>query len=76
MISLAGYVTDYTKKKTLDHITHFIIDDPYGNYHTSYESHKGNNVIMRKTEFLLYMNPGGNHAMKWAHLIKGVNRLR
>lgn len=41
-MSLAGFVTDEN-----DDVTHFIIDNPYGNFRTDYQDQRGNNIWIK-----------------------------
>ncbi len=64
IVSLAGFVTDGNKD-----VTHFIIDDPFGDYRTDYADHHGNNIMITRDEFVEVFKPGGDDEVKWAHLI-------
>nr|MDA3939177.1 hypothetical protein [Spirochaetia bacterium] len=64
IVSLAGFVTDGNED-----ITHFIIDDPYGNFRTDYQDQRGNNIRITWDEFVVIFKPGGNDKIKWAHLV-------
>ena len=64
IVSLAGFVTDENED-----ITHFIIDDPYGDFRTDYQSQRGNNIRITRDEFMVIFNPTGNDEIKWGHLI-------
>lgn len=46
----------------------FIIDDPWGDFRTGYESQDGNDVEMTEEEFARFLKPQGS-AKKWAHLV-------
>ena len=48
---------------------HWIIDDPYGDYRTNYESEKGDDVEMPHADFLSILNTRGAHR-KWCHMIR------
>lgn len=60
MVSLAGYVEEGGS------ITHFIIDDPYGNWHTAYRDQRGNDVRLTREQFVEIFNKRGAY---WAHVI-------
>ncbi len=64
IVSLAGFVTDENED-----ITHFIIDDPYGNFRTDYQDQRGNNIRITRDEFIVIFKPTGNNKIKWAHLV-------
>jgi hypothetical protein len=64
IVSLAGFVTDENED-----ITHFIIDDPYGNFRTDYQDQHGNNITITRDEFTAIFKPTGNETVKWAHLV-------
>lgn len=62
IVSVAGYCT------TAGDISHVIIDDPYGDWHTEYSSHRGNNVLLTRAEFdEIFIKDNGRC---WAHLIR------
>ncbi len=50
-------------------ITHLIIDDPYGNFRTDYQDHRGNDIRITWDDFTVIFNPTGNETVKWAHLV-------
>ena len=52
----------------LNEIKHYIIDDPYGNYHTDYKDVKGNNVIVTPEDFNYVTKTYNNIEKKWAHI--------
>jgi len=64
IVSLAGFVTDRHED-----VTHFIIDDPYGNFRTNYQDQRGNDIWITRDEFVVIFKPGGNESLKWAHLV-------
>ena len=64
IVSLAGFVTDGNED-----VTHFIIDDPYGDFRTDYQNQQGNNIRITKDEFMVIFRPTGNDELKWAHLV-------
>ncbi len=68
IVSLAGFVTDNNED-----ITHFIIDDPYGNFRTDYQNLHGNNIRITRDEFISIFNPTGNESVKWAHLVVSIH---
>ncbi len=64
IVSLAGFVTERQED-----VTHFIIDDPFGDFRTDYADHHGNNIRITRDEFVGIFKPGGDDGIKWAHLI-------
>jgi hypothetical protein len=48
---------------------YFIIDDPWGDYHTGYTSHNGKGIRMPLADFNSMMNPQGQER-KWAHIVQ------
>jgi hypothetical protein len=48
---------------------YFIIDDPWGNYHTGYKNHDGKAIRMPIADFNRMMNAQGQ-PRKWAHIVK------
>lgn len=50
--------------------TNWIIDDPYGDYHTNYNpSSKGNDIKIPHKDFIKMIKPENNEVVKWAHII-------
>lgn len=47
----------------------FIIDDPWGDFRDKYVTVKGNDIPMKRAEFISFLKPLGN-TKKWAHLVK------
>ncbi|MBI9103753.1 MAG: hypothetical protein JEY99_15160 [Spirochaetales bacterium] len=71
MVSLAGIVTNRDDNNAeLENITHFIIDDPHGNFRTDYKDVRGNNIKITKEEFYSIFRDTDNRERKWAHIIK------
>ena len=66
IVSLAGFVTDENED-----VTHFIIDDPYGNFRTDYQDQHGNNIKITRDEFMVIFKPTGDDEVKWGHLVGG-----
>ena len=66
IVSLAGYV-GYDGEK--DQVIRWIVDDPYGNWHTDYKDHHGNDVDFSTGEFTDIFDRKRNQQY-WAHLIK------
>ena len=60
MVSLAGYVEEEGS------LSHYIIDDPYGNWHTAYTDHRGNDVRLTRDQFVEIFD---RHGKYWAHMI-------
>ena len=46
----------------------FIIDDPWGDFRDKYATVKGNDIPMKRTEFMNLLKPVGA-TKKWAHLV-------
>lgn len=76
IVSLAGFET--TQKDVDDapvgeldpyRIRQWIIDDPYGDYRTEYESHDGNGVRMSPADFTRIFKGSGPDC-KWAHILE------
>jgi Peptidase_C39 like family len=63
MISLAGYM------KHQGSISYILIDDPYGDYKTSYRSHRGNNIPLPIEEAQTILKPVGLKDRNWAYLV-------
>ena len=73
MVSLAGFTTDNDKNHVEEkNITGFIIDDPFGNFRTSYKDPRGNNIHLSKKEFLKIFKSIDNKSHKWAHVVRPV----
>jgi hypothetical protein len=64
IVSLAGYSFDG------DEIIEWIIDDPFGDYHTDYTDHRGNNVPVDTDDFRQIFRPPGSDT-KMCHVIRG-----
>ena len=47
----------------------FIIDDPWGDFRDKYVTIKGNDIPMKRSEFINLLKPVGA-SKKWAHLVK------
>ena len=60
IVILVGLFLDKNGKKF------YIIDDPYGDYHTKYKNKNGNDIIMPEEDFLNIVR--GNKKTKWAHV--------
>jgi len=76
VVSLAGYRIAYPQGNEPDsfppkfeQLTQLFIDDPYGNYLTSYTDHHGNNTPMSPIDFMQIMKRSGDRK-KWAHVIR------
>ena len=71
--------------KPLDHVVavvgygneagvfYFIIDDPWGDYHTGYTSHNGRNIRLPEADFYALVKPLGQER-KWAHIIRSFDQ--
>ena len=76
VVSLAGFILDEpaTKDKLLDdhesgwRVTQWIIDDPYGDWHSGYSDHHGNNTQLSADEWLKVIKQTDS-LKKWAHFI-------
>jgi len=75
-ITLVGFKTlqsqvDLLRAEDLDMdlIEHVLVDDPYGDYHTSYRSHKGNNIEFDLDEYHQLTNLQSRDGSKWLHII-------
>jgi hypothetical protein len=64
VVACVGFRTDDAGK-----ITHFILDDSWGNYHTEYSDHNGNDVEMPLEDFKTMIRHC-NMDVKMAHLIR------
>ena len=64
VVACVGFKTDDAGK-----ITHFILDDSWGNYHTEYADHNGNDVEMPLEDFKMMIRHC-NMDVKMAHLIR------
>ena len=64
VVACVGFKTDDAGK-----ITHFILDDSWGNYHTEYADHNGNDVEMPLEDFKTMIRHC-NMDVKMAHLIR------
>lgn len=53
--------------------TEFIIDDPYGDYHTGYRDQNGNDVIMSEEDFVRIIR--GDAVKKWGHIFTSEHPL-
>ena len=78
MVSLAGFRTkqrnimDVRSPSEIDLklVESFIIDDPYGDWHTGYNDHHGNNIEFSPTNFNNIFRVQKNMLKKWAHLVR------
>ena len=71
IVSLAGFVTtNEDKAPSIDNISHFIIDDPRGEYRTDYQDMRGNNVRITKNKFMDIFKDTKSRKNKWAHIIR------
>jgi len=69
VVSLSGYRASCSDAKFSD-LDCLYIDDPYGNYQTGYNDHRGNDVPMSPQDFMKIMKRPGERR-KWAHIIGG-----
>lgn len=52
------------------YIEKFVIDDPWGDFHTNYQDHDGNNVHMSREEFVDIIKHGSLAGTYWAHRMR------
>lgn len=73
-VTVVGCVSSQNKSDIQDvedvnehDIEEFIIDDPFGNYHSGYKNHHGNNIHFDRDKFDMLTNlPRGK---KWMHMM-------
>ncbi|MDC7225203.1 MAG: hypothetical protein PQJ61_00400 [Spirochaetales bacterium] len=71
MVSIAGYITiDDEKEPSIDNVSHFIMDDPFGNFRTDYRDTRGNNIKITVDEFIRFFKDTKSRTKKWAHIIR------
>ena len=79
VVSLAGFETKQTdvEEAVVDpwRVTHWIIDDPYGDHRTEYDRRDGNGVKMSPADFA-GMLKGNGPDCKWAHILTGGDHDR
>jgi len=76
IVCLVGFITNQQNilqvkqenEINLNEVTHFIIDDPYGDPLTDYKNHKGNNIELTKELFDWYTKEYNKNS-KWAHIL-------
>ena len=78
IVSLAGFETKQDDVAEVAHgaidpgrVTAWIIDDPYGDYRTEYESHDGNGVEMPVVDFDKVLKGNGRDCV-WAHILEAT----
>lgn len=59
IVSIAGFVKE-------ESITHYIIDDPYGDWTKQYKDHHGNNVVLTVEQFKSIFDKQGKY---WTHIV-------
>ena len=65
IVSVAGYI----ELESEHEVTRWILDDPYGDWHTRYKVHRGNDIQFTRDEFTrIFDRKGDGHY--WAHLIR------
>lgn len=64
VVAAVGYRTDDD-----GHLTHFIIDDSWGDYRTEYADHNGNDVEMPLPDFMAMIR-SCNQRAKMAHIVR------
>jgi hypothetical protein len=67
VVAVVGY-----REEAQDLIS-FIIDDPWGDYHTGYANHNGNDIILSLDDFDALIKPQGRACKKWGHIVTGFN---
>ena len=76
IVTIVGIKThqDNIRHESIDmsKIESFIIDDPYGNYHTGYKDHHGNDIEFSFMELNKLLYAQGDSENKWAHVFNGV----
>ncbi len=82
LVTVVGFITSQDSVRlsrcptdiVTDLINGVIVDDPYGDYHSGYESPRGNDIMFDYAEFnwltRIYIDPG----RKWAHLFRRTDR--
>jgi len=69
VVSLSGYKACRRDARFGD-LDCLYIDDPYGNYHTGYKDHQGNDVSILPRDFMqIIKQPKARR--KWAHIVGG-----
>ena len=75
IVCLVGFETLQRKEEFIsvedikyDQLKNIIIDDPYGNYHTGYSDHRGNNTTLTFEEFNAITKTYNMEDSKWAHI--------
>ena len=53
----------------LSRVDYIIVDDPYGNWHSDYRDHRGNNIHFTLQEFNKLTNESNRDSHKWMHII-------
>ncbi len=56
-------------------MTNIIIDDPWGDFHSLYKLHDGNDVLMSEKEFLSLLRPL-NEKKKMAHIVPKFEKVK
>ena len=64
VVACVGYKSDDN-----GNITHFILDDSWGDYRTEYSSHNGNDIEMPVSDFMLKIR-NCNSDVKMAHIVR------
>jgi hypothetical protein len=67
VVSIVGYTLE--KKESGND---FVLDDPWGDYHTGYANHKGDDIVMPWDDFVKIIKPVLSQ-VKYGHIIKGCN---
>lgn len=78
VVSLAGFTTSQSGIEKLSSIrdvdpaavTEWEIDDPFGDVHTDYRDHHGNNVKVTPEQWCAWMKVVGSPDENWAHIIR------
>ncbi len=80
MVALVGFeyegeIPETWLETNLDLVKSVIIDDPWGNIHSDYRDHNGNNVELTLAAFNHYTREYDHVGKKWAHIIDPTGRF-
>ncbi len=73
IVCLVGIKTDkkiaehLNERNLIKYVKNFIIDDPYGDYHTEYKIQKGNDIEVSVEDFIKIFKPVENTDFKMCH---------
>jgi hypothetical protein len=75
-VAVVGFATKQNREEIqsatsidLSRIVAIIVDDPYGNYYTRYQDHRGNNIHFELDVFHDLTNVSNADGNKWMHII-------